>query len=77
VSSAPDDDASATPLLRVVRGQPTAEELAALIAVVTARAAAADADPPRTRSTWADPSRQLRQATQHGPGAWRRSTLPG
>jgi hypothetical protein len=77
VSDAPDEDAAAAPLLRVVRGQPTAEELAALIAVVTARAAAADADRPRSRSTWADPSRQLRRPMQHGPGAWRRSTLPG
>ena len=32
---------SAEPVLRVVRGEPTAEELAALVAVVAARAAAA------------------------------------
>ncbi|MEV4182611.1 acyl-CoA carboxylase subunit epsilon, partial [Streptosporangium canum] len=44
------------PLLRVVRGNPTSEELAALIAVVLARAspaAAAEAGP----SAWADRSR--------------------
>jgi hypothetical protein len=60
------------PLLRVVRGAPTAEELAALVAVVTARAAAAR---PETTpgSTWTDRSRLVRRGIAHGPGAWRAS----
>ena len=69
---------AARPLLTVVRGGPTPEQLAALVAVVTARAAAADtaADPagaaPRPR--WASPV--LRSPLAHGPGAWRVSGLP-
>jgi hypothetical protein len=61
------------PLLRVVRGEPTAEELAALIAVVSSRGAAAP-QAPASRSLWGRPV--LRTALAHGPGAWRASTLP-
>ena len=65
----------ARPLLRVVRGEPTPEELAALIAVVSARAAGGDdAQPPAPPSLWARP--QLRAPLAPGPGAWRASGLP-
>jgi hypothetical protein len=64
------------PLLRVVRGAPTADELAALIAVVSARAGAT-AELDRPRSAWSDPYRRLRRPVPHGTGAWRRSALPG
>lgn len=64
-----------TPYLRVVRGQPTAEELAALVAVLAARSAA-PAPALKLRSAWADPSRRLGLTHRAGPGAWRRSTLP-
>jgi Acyl-CoA carboxylase epsilon subunit len=64
-----------TPYLRVVRGQPTAEELAALVAVLAAASAAA-APPPRPRSAWADPARRLGITARPGSGAWRRSALP-
>jgi len=64
--------------LQVVHGDPTPEEVAALIAVLTARARAAAGPAPRARrSTWADPSRRLRPGLPHGPGAWRASALPG
>jgi hypothetical protein len=62
-----------TPLLRVVRGNPTAEELAALIAVVATRGAAAP-ETPAPRSLWSHPV--LRSALPHGSGAWRASSLP-
>ena len=64
-----------TPYLRVVRGEPTAEELAALVAVLAARSAppAPAAGP---RSAWADPARRLGLTSRPGPGAWRRSALP-
>ncbi|HTK64254.1 MAG TPA: acyl-CoA carboxylase subunit epsilon [Pseudonocardia sp.] len=63
--------------LQVVRGDPTPEEIAALVAVLTARARTAAAPPaPRRRSAWADPSRRLRRTLPHGPGAWRTSSLP-
>ncbi|MFD0685423.1 acyl-CoA carboxylase subunit epsilon [Actinomadura fibrosa] len=72
--------------LRVVHGDPTPEEVAALVAVLTARARAAaaargggDTRPP---SRWADRSRLVRRTAAggvlpRGPGAWRASGLPG
>jgi hypothetical protein len=65
------------PFLRVVRGEPTAEELAALVAVLAARAAAGAGGRPRPRSAWADPATRLRMPLRPGPAAWRRSALPG
>lgn len=64
-----------TPYLRVVRGEPTAEELAALVAVLAARAVTV-APSARVRSAWADPARRLGLTSRPGPGAWRRSALP-
>ena len=61
------------PLLRVVRGNPTPEELAALIAVVSSRGAAVD-EPAPVRSLWGRPS--LRQPLHRGVGAWKASSLP-
>ncbi|MFO6452857.1 MULTISPECIES: acyl-CoA carboxylase subunit epsilon [unclassified Aeromicrobium] len=67
------------PVLRVVKGDPTAEELAALVAVVAARnaaAAAAAADSkPKPRSQWGHPTRQHRTPHRFGPGQWRASAL--
>ena len=59
--------------LRVVRGEPTPEELAALTAVVSAAGSGADdgaAEPPR-RGRWNDPAWAHRQAWLAGPGGWR------
>ncbi len=70
---------SGPPLLRVVRGDATPEEIAALVAVLLARSADAGA-PGQARSVpglWADRSRLLRRPLSPGPGAWRRSALPG
>jgi Acyl-CoA carboxylase epsilon subunit len=64
-----------TPWLRVVRGEPTPEELAALVTVLAARSAAA-APAPVVRSAWADPARRLGRTHRPGRGAWRRSALP-
>ncbi len=62
------------PLLRVVRGAPTPEELAALVAVVAARASAvAELEPP-VRPLWGRPV--LRPVLTPGPGAWRAAGLP-
>ena len=55
------------PLLRVVKGDPTPEEVAALVAVLTARAAAAKEEDARSR---VDLSYGLRQPVRVGPGAW-------
>ncbi len=63
------------PLLRVERGNPTPEELAALVAVVAARRAAAageTAEAPSKTSRWATYWRTTnRAAARPGPGAWR------
>jgi hypothetical protein len=65
---------SELPYLRVVRGEPTPEELAVLVAVLATRSVPAAAAP-RVRSAWADPARRL-GVPRPGPGAWRRSALP-
>jgi hypothetical protein len=65
------------PYLRVVRGDPGPEEIAALVAVLLSRSGEAEAAPATNRSAWSDRSRQLRRPLSPGPGAWRRSALPG
>ena len=60
-------------LLRVVRGQPTAEELAVLTALATAASGAADEPQPPRRGRWNDPSYGLQRPLSPGPGAWRAS----
>jgi hypothetical protein len=74
-----DDQPSGRPLLRVVRGDATADEIAALVAVLVTRSADAEA-PGQARSvagSWADRSGQIRRPLSPGPGAWRRTGLPG
>jgi len=73
------DQPAARPLFRVVRGDATPEEIAALVAVLAARGGGNDA-PGRPRSVkngWSDRSRALRRPLSPGPGAWRGSALPG
>jgi hypothetical protein len=62
---------------RVVRGEPSDEELAALTVVLTAVAAPppAPAGTP-TRNRWSDPAVRFRTPLHPGPGAWRASTWP-
>ena len=66
------------PSLRVVAGNPNAEELAAVVVVLSAigngQAAAATAKP---EGQWANPVRSHRAAvTPGGPGSWWASGLP-
>ncbi len=63
--------------LRIVRGDPTAEEIAALVAVLAAAVPRAVAEEPATPapvSEWASPSRLLRRPI--APTGWWPSTLP-
>lgn len=65
--------------IKVVRGNPTPEELAAALAVVRARAAAAatpsGAESPR--DAWSDPSRiAARSVPRPGPVSWSRTYWP-
>ena len=62
------------PLLRVVRGDPSAEELAALVAVIAGRGAAAGEPESPVRPLWGRPV--LRPILTPGPGAWRATGLP-
>lgn len=64
------------PRLRVVRGDATPEEIAALVTALGARTRAAHTAAtgvPRSGpvSRWADRSRQLRRPLPQGPDAWR------
>ena len=60
------------PLVRVVKGDPTPDEVAALVTVVSAMAGG----PPsaaagvRPRPEWGAHHRKLRGTHRHGPGAW-------
>lgn len=63
------------PTIRVIRGNPTAAELAALVVVLAARPSQ-----PRVSqavagvtSGWVDRSAGLRKPLRPGPGSWRRS----
>ncbi|WP_328997132.1 acyl-CoA carboxylase subunit epsilon [Kribbella sp. NBC_00709] len=66
-----------TQVLRVVKGEPTAEELAALVTVLAARAAGPGpaADPQRA-GNWATYWRNARTPFHPGPGQWRASAHP-
>jgi hypothetical protein len=56
------------PILRVVKGDPTPEEVAALVAVLTSRAVAAEHA--TTTCGYADPVARLRTSVAVGRGAW-------
>jgi hypothetical protein len=74
-------------VIKVIRGNPTPEELAAAVTVVRARATAAAGVPesarqggtraPGTRGAWADPARVARtRLPAPGPRAWGRTFWP-
>ena len=67
--------------VRIVRGEPSPEELAALVAVLAARAAAGAGNgeaAPAAFSGWTDRARYVRSGrVEFGAGAgWRSSALP-
>lgn len=59
--------------MRIVRGEPTPEELAALTAIVSAAGAGSEpaADEVPRRGRWNDPAYAHRQLWPVGPGGWR------
>ncbi|MER6943366.1 acyl-CoA carboxylase subunit epsilon [Nonomuraea sp. NPDC005983] len=62
--------------LKIVRGDATPEEIAALVAVLATREAE-PAPPPAPRSqTWRNPARTMRNPLSPGKSAWRMSGLP-
>src|SRR5262245_60768911 len=73
------DDRAARPVLRVLHGDPTPAELAALVAVLAAGAAAPSrhgVGSESVRSAWQGRARYLRTTLRPGPGAWRASAWP-
>ncbi|MCA2190105.1 acyl-CoA carboxylase subunit epsilon [Nonomuraea cavernae] len=62
--------------LRIVRGDATAEEIAALVAVLAARQVAPEPPAPPRTQTWRNPSRAMRKPLSPGKSAWRTSGLP-
>jgi len=69
-------DEADRPVLRVVRGEPTPEELGALLAVLSARSSSGGPTPAAIRSAWSDPAGLVRQPLVPGPGRWTRSGRP-
>ena len=71
----PDEDAPARPVLRIVRGDPSPEELAALTAVLAA-ASAGSGEPEEASgpaSVWVERESLVRRPLTPGPNAWRTS----
>ncbi len=65
----------AAPVLRIVRGSPEPEEVAALVTVLAAVSGGASAAPPsEPASHWAAPARLMRPAV--APTGWWASALP-
>ncbi len=79
--------ANPAPVLRIVRGSPAPEEVAALVAVLSTRAAPPAGSVPgqggatpagsQGGSRWSDRARTLRRPLHPGPGAWLASAWPG
>lgn len=62
------------PMLRVVAGSPTPDELAVVVAVLSTRGTTQPEQP--AFSLWARKSRQTRPSLRPGFGAWRASVMP-
>ena len=66
-------DDESRPVLRIVRGDATPEELAALTAIVAASGGSSaddDVSAP-VRGRWNDPAHSMRRFWPSGPGGWR------
>ncbi|WP_093169848.1 acyl-CoA carboxylase epsilon subunit [Sinosporangium album] len=64
------------PYLRIVRGDATAEEVAALVAALTARGVVSKVQVTQSLESWRNPADLMRKPLTHGPGAWRRASQP-
>ncbi|MCY7400284.1 MAG: acyl-CoA carboxylase subunit epsilon [Nocardioides sp.] len=70
-----ESDRPGTPFLKVVNGDATPEEIAALVAVFAALGSASGAPARRARPAWSLPARGLRRTHLSGAGGWRASGL--
>jgi Acyl-CoA carboxylase epsilon subunit len=66
------------PVLAIVAGDPSAEQIAAVVAVLSAQTGRPDrgGGGETARSGWSARSRLLRAPTARNPGGWRASALP-
>ncbi len=71
-----DQPETSPPFLRIVRGEPSVEDIAALVAVLSAAAVARQVAAPAPAYAWSAPSRVVRAPVSPGPGGWRASALP-
>ena len=69
------EPAETAPFLRVVGGDATPEEIAALVAVLGSMGGG-EAPAPKPAPEWSAHHRRVRQTLPHGPGGWRSSGLP-
>jgi hypothetical protein len=76
-SAADSPNGSTVPQLRLARGSATPEELAAVVAVLSAASGADDPPAPRPTSRWVARDRLVRRPLTPGRGAWRASAWPG
>ena len=66
------------PFLKVIRGDATPEEIAALVVTLSAIAAAqasGPAEPPKAVRNWSNPARLVRTPVHPSAGGWRRSVF--
>jgi acyl-CoA carboxylase epsilon subunit len=64
------------PLLQVVSGEPTAEELAALTVVVATLSQSRPRRRPTPVGAWSSPAAVVRGPLLSGPGGWRAAGRP-
>ncbi len=69
--TAPAESAAYEPVIHVLKGEPTAEDLAALVAVLAAASGGGGAPAPPESSRWGLPVDNLR----YGPFSWQKITL--
>ncbi len=60
-------------MISFTHGNPTPEEVAAVVAVVLSRRGGASADEPERAGGWAGYWRRTRRSLRPGPDAWRQS----
>ncbi|WP_329090341.1 MULTISPECIES: acyl-CoA carboxylase subunit epsilon [unclassified Streptosporangium] len=64
--------------LKIIKGDATPEEIAAVVIALSTRAAPASpaSKAPQTSKSWSNHSHRMRKVLPVGQGAWRSSALP-
>ena len=72
----PAENEQQPPLLRIIKGDAAPEEIAALVAVLSALGSSDAAPEPRRTPEWSAPHRLVRAHYSPGHNGWRSSFLP-